>query len=248
VEVSLLAVPFNAIGKRIKFARESLDWKMAAAELAEKLGVSPQVLSSWETSRHNPKRDMLAKLSEVLKVSEGWLRTGTGEGPQPEITTVDDSKLLEGFTTTVALPRWIGVLAAGSFDDEATLERSGHEEVPGAFLVGGIRNINMHEVVRVAGNSMSPRIESGEGVVIYLDPTPRRNTIVLAQDPEGKTVLKVLRQNSDGTMFLNSINPNGASFENLTGWVYFGHAVTILGDDDREGANIEWRGGSPLKA
>ena len=45
------------------------------AELAEKLGVSARAVQNYEAGTRTPKRDMIAKIAEVLGVDEGALAT-----------------------------------------------------------------------------------------------------------------------------------------------------------------------------
>ena len=45
------------------------------AELAEKLGVSARAVQNYEAGTRTPKRDMIAKIAEVLGVNEGALAT-----------------------------------------------------------------------------------------------------------------------------------------------------------------------------
>ena len=45
------------------------------AELAEKLGVSARAVQNYEAGTRTPKRDMIAKIAEVLGVDESALAT-----------------------------------------------------------------------------------------------------------------------------------------------------------------------------
>ncbi|RFB01460.1 helix-turn-helix domain-containing protein [Parvularcula marina] len=64
----------NSIGGRIRAARKSLGLNQGG--LAARLGVSQPTVANWEADVHNPRQLMLAKLSEALEVSLGWLAGG----------------------------------------------------------------------------------------------------------------------------------------------------------------------------
>lgn len=71
-----------SIGQRIRAARKALN--LNQEELAQRLGVTQPTVANWEADVHNPRQFMLAKLSESLSVSLGWLaggETGAVTGP-----------------------------------------------------------------------------------------------------------------------------------------------------------------------
>jgi hypothetical protein len=159
--------------------------------------------------------------------------------------TVD---LGRGFVVTAAVRAWNGALAS-PLDAECYFEEAQERgEVPTAFLVGGYSKVELHDLIRVAGTSMAPRIESGEQVLIYRDATPRANTIVLAESPDHRMFLKVLRMSLQTEWYLESINPIVEPIKTLDGWVIHGYAVVVIGESGSRGRNIEWDAGRPLKA
>ncbi|MEL6378671.1 MAG: helix-turn-helix domain-containing protein [Pseudomonadota bacterium] len=64
----------ESIGDRIKHARKSAAFSQS--DLAERVGVSQPTVANWESGIHDPRRLMLAKLSETLKVPLTWLSEG----------------------------------------------------------------------------------------------------------------------------------------------------------------------------
>ena len=58
----------NTIGKRISEYRKKKNLKQD--ELAEKLGVSPQAVSKWETGKGLPDASIMKELCNILKMSE----------------------------------------------------------------------------------------------------------------------------------------------------------------------------------
>jgi len=71
----VLAKPYlSTIGDRIRHARK--DVGLNQADLANRLGVSQPTVANWESGVHDPRRLMLAKLSETLSVPLSWLSQG----------------------------------------------------------------------------------------------------------------------------------------------------------------------------
>lgn len=170
----------------------------------------------------------------------------TSEANVIELKDHQSRRIATGFAITIAVRSWRGVLAAGDDYEDCYLEEDGMSEIPTAFLVGGMQNAELHGVVRVAGNSMSPRIESGERVIVYLDPTPIPNAIMMVQSPDGKVMLKVVRNNGGMAWSFESIHRDGLKNDAPKGWSFKGVAVAVMGHPD-SGRNIEWTG-RPLRA
>lgn len=51
---------------------------MKAADLAERVGVTPPRVSEWERGQHVPNADAAAKIAQALDVDEAWIR-GTAQ-------------------------------------------------------------------------------------------------------------------------------------------------------------------------
>lgn len=63
-----------SIGDRIKNARKKAG--LSQTDLAERVGVTQPAVANWESGVHDPRRLMLAKIAETLKVSAEWLASG----------------------------------------------------------------------------------------------------------------------------------------------------------------------------
>ena len=62
---------------------------LSRQQIADKLGITYQSVSEWETKGNRPRPDRLQKLAQVLGVSEAWLATGEGTGQiQPVLAYV----------------------------------------------------------------------------------------------------------------------------------------------------------------
>lgn len=239
-----------------KKLRRARDWHRPPfnqEEFAKLIGIKRAALASYETGRNPIPDSVLISVASMCKIPLEWFLDGQDTMPpladqseQPNAKLLDDRALVEGFVTTAAIRSWKGALA-GFNGEECYFEEDGTFEVPVAFLVGGISKIELHDVVRVSGMSMAPRIVSGDRVIVYRDETLIRNSIVLATSPDDKVYLKVLRRAND-RWELASLG-KGDHFTDLSGWRIHGYAVTIIRTDDEEpGPNVEWRSGKPLRA
>lgn len=76
----------NEIGKQIKILRSQRGWSQA--QLADKLNVSKQSVSNWETGLKVPRMGALQKMSDLFRVSIG--RITDGEKMVPNISSTLD--------------------------------------------------------------------------------------------------------------------------------------------------------------
>lgn len=65
---------FNDFARNLKGLRKKRDWSQQ--ELADKVGVSKQSIFNYENGKKTPSRDTVAKLAQVLKVSQDFLLSG----------------------------------------------------------------------------------------------------------------------------------------------------------------------------
>ena len=63
-----------SIGDRIKTARKTAG--LSQTDLAARVGVSQPAIANWESGVHDPRRLMIAKIAEALRVSTDWLAGG----------------------------------------------------------------------------------------------------------------------------------------------------------------------------
>ncbi|MFT7147086.1 MAG: transcriptional regulator with XRE-family HTH domain, partial [Yoonia sp.] len=67
-------------GDRLAAAREAAG--LSQTSLADKLGVKPGTMESWENDAKEPRANRLQMISGILGVSMSWLLTGAGDGPE----------------------------------------------------------------------------------------------------------------------------------------------------------------------
>lgn len=150
----------STIGERLREARENR--AMDQATLAAKTGIVTRTLQRWEKGEQVPDGLYITKIAKVTSVQASWLLTGEGEMyPTPvrpdnvypltpagrrKVRLVDlplISAVPAGKVATMFHPDYV--------DDYVTVD---DVKDPGAFAL------------KVKGNSMSPRIEDGDIVII----------------------------------------------------------------------------------
>ncbi len=65
----------QSMGDRIRHSRKEAG--LNQSDLAARVGVSQPAVANWESGIHDPRRLMLAKIAEALKVSTDWLAGGS---------------------------------------------------------------------------------------------------------------------------------------------------------------------------
>lgn len=235
-------------GAKIKLARDYVRPSLSQEQLAALVDMSRATIAKWETDKIVPRKDQIKPLADKLGIDPFWFFDQDQEAlPEPVIEPVK-SPLTKGFAVKIAVRSWVGAMAGNPEDEIEFVPDDVNHEVPTAFLVGGIERAEHHDIVRVRGFSLAPRIHSGELVLFHRDDTPRRNTIVLAENENHQVYVKALRYDTgSGRYQLHSISSNGATFTDLTGWKIIGYAVVIMGGHESGERNIEWNDGAPLK-
>jgi len=211
--------------------------------MAAALGVSRSAYASYESGAARAP-DSVMKAARKEATAKG-VKLSSGD-----VTTASDHQLVEGMSVMVAIRSWRGALAGSDANDEEPFVQEEYPaEMPSAFLIGGVRSLDRHELLRVVGFSMAPRIMPGERVLVYIDSVPRVGAIVMAESPTRSVYLKVLRRKHE-RFWLESINPKGPQDIPLDGWKIHGYAIAIMGDpgSTESGRNIEWAFGQPLRA
>lgn len=195
----------STIGDRLREAREnkSLD----QATLADKVGVATRTLQRWEKGEQVPDGVSITRLARATTVQPSWLLTGEGEmyltpsrpdnvfplagSARRRVRLVDlplVSSVPAGKVATMFHPDYV--------DNYVTVD---DVKDPGAFAL------------RVKGNSMAPRIEDGD-IVIVSPQQEARNGDICAVRVDGEDTLKKVK--FEGTyVHLIPLNPE---FEPVT--------------------------------
>jgi len=175
----------TTIGERLRMARENKE--MDQASLAGKAGIVTRTLQRWEKGEQVPDGVAITRLARATSVHANWLLTGEGE-MYPVPSRPENVYTLPGSNRrrvkTVDLPL-ISAVPAGKVatlfhpdyvDDYVTVDDT---KDPQAFAL------------KVKGNSMSPRIEDGDVVIVSPQQEARSGDICVARVNGEDTLKKV---------------------------------------------------------
>jgi repressor LexA len=149
----------TTIGDRIRLAREHKE--LDQASLAAKIEVVTRTLQRWEKGEQIPDGVSITRIARATNVLANWLLTGEGEMYQttrpanilPLPSTVRPNSKLVSLPLISQVPGGrLGTIFHPDYaDDYVTID---DVKDPQAFAL------------RVKGNSMSPRIEDGDTVIV----------------------------------------------------------------------------------
>lgn len=177
----------ETVGERIHALRKGK--KLSQVTLAKKVGVSNAAISQWERSETEPKGDNLMSLAAALECSPSHLLYG--DAIDENITYV--GKVRPGLVPVVG----DAVLGVDGMIDMVE-DRGGwlkiYSDDPNAYGL------------RVRGDSMWPRIQSGEFVLIEPGTSVHSGDEVFVRTADGHNMIKVLNYTRDGGYQFTSIN------------------------------------------
>lgn len=151
----------STVGDRIRTARENKELDQGA--LAGKVDVAARTLQRWEKGEQVPDSNFLMRLARYTGVRPEWLLTGEGEmypsfPARGKIISLHRETILKK-VNLVEIPLLSSVPAG------RTAAMFHPEYVERYVTVDSIKDPNAFALV-VKGNSMSPRIEDGDIVVV----------------------------------------------------------------------------------
>lgn len=191
------------IGDRFKYFRESL--QINKAEMARRLTASPSLISDIEIGRKEPSKNLIISMMAIFGCNANWLLTGEGEM----------------FLDTVEAPKGIKVLiepqkgAIPYYDVDVMAhiaEALDVRENPAAYVSApGFEDC--FACFPVYGNSMAPKISSGDIVcvskILAVEHILWGEIYVIVTDV--MRVVKTLHPGkTDECLVLRSINPDFA--------------------------------------
>ncbi len=167
---------FNERLSRILSGKKNLE-KISQAEIARRLGVQRSSISDWKLGKTEPSIEMIHKLAVVLKVLPSEL-LGT---EQPEFTD---------------LSKWITLKVIGKVPAGVALEAI--EEYEGEIIVPPEDARPGYFALRVEGESMHPRVLSGDVVVVAPNLEPYNGQVVVTRvNGEGEVTLKEFQRDGE---------------------------------------------------
>lgn len=225
------------IKARLALALEESD--KTQADLARACGISTAGVSNWFKDDGKKYIDLkssnLENAAECLNVSERWL-TGKSNNRRPEVSNI---RLVRDFPDVTD----IQVMAYRDAEFAAGSGATDVDETPGeyvTFKASWIKRkgfmVESLRVIYVRGDSMSPRIQDGDAVLIRTDQTELMDDRIYAFNFSGLARLKRIIRRSNGNIVLKSDNdPDGDLREELTPETFdqlriIGKAVWVGGD------------------
>lgn len=151
--------------------------KISLPQLEQELGFGNATIVKWDKS--TPKADKLKKVADYFNVSMEYLMDGNIEKPKG-----------------VKIPV-LGDVAAG-IPIEAVEDILDYEEIDEDLASKG-----EFFGLRIKGNSMSPRIQSGDVVIVRVQPDAESGDIVIAKVNGDDACCKKLLKHADGITLLS---------------------------------------------
>lgn len=168
--------------------------QISDAEIARRLGVTPQAVSGWwrtgrisKTSLSGVARETGRSLEQLIEPETVGEPRPTGYGP-----VMRDVPIIGN---AIATPDFDGYFDDMSFP-------VGHGE---GYIPWPTRDPNAY-ALRVKGDSMQPRIRPGELVVVEPNVTPLAGQDVVVRTRDGRKMVKQLLIRRSGELTLGSIN------------------------------------------
>lgn len=189
----------TTVAGRLLWARERKQWSQS--DLARRMGVTPGAVSQIETETSKGfSAQNLAKAALALEVDPIWLAIGQGE---PGGAGIDRYAMI---------PRLDVEAAAGAGSDNGFTEVQGTVAFRREWLAErGLSPADLR-VISASGDSMSPRIENGDTVLIDVrDQGVVSGRIYLLDHPDGLRI-KRLRREIDGSLVIASDSADKARY------------------------------------
>lgn len=157
-------------------------------QLADILGVSRSTVAMWESGKSRPDLNMLRRLAAALHTTVS------------ELLGEEQTEMPRGVRIPVygSVAAGIPIEAVENYDSE---DPDDWEEIP-AQLARSAQYI----ALRLKGDSMEPRMRSGDVVIVRLQDTIESDDIAIVRVNGDEATCKIIRITENG-LFLISLNP-----------------------------------------
>ena len=175
----------TTIGERLREARENKE--MDQATLSGKIGVVTRTLQRWEKGEQIPDGITITRIAKATNVQPTWLLTGEGEmyTPPPH---PDNLYMLPGARRRRMQLTELPLISSVPAGKVATIFHPDY--VDNFVTVDDIKDPGAF-ALKVKGNSMSPRIEDGDIVIVSPQSEARSGDICVVRVNEEDTLKKV---------------------------------------------------------
>lgn len=176
----------TSIGERLRSAREGKG--LDQGTLADKIGIVARTLQRWEKGEQVPDGVSITRIAKATGVVPTWLLTGEGEMYPPPPSRPENIYPLQAASRKrsrlVELPM-VSAVPAGKV---ATIFHPDH--VDDYVTVDDVKDPQAF-ALKVKGNSMSPRIEDGDIVIVSPAEEPRSGDVCVVRVNGEDTLKKV---------------------------------------------------------
>lgn len=183
------------INDRISARRRALSLSQVA--LAKKIGVTGVAVGKWESGLNQPKGRYLNDLAAALGVTVDWLLTGDGEVPgqpapeaMPGYHNVEPAVIPQGSRVPV-----ISYIQAGHWREmcEQATAFDGNVE----YVTAGVELGPCGFGLWVRGDSMAPKFEEGDLIIVDPDIAPKAGDFVVASNGKEEATFKKYRSRGE---------------------------------------------------
>ncbi|MBI5770812.1 MAG: helix-turn-helix domain-containing protein [Verrucomicrobia bacterium] len=186
--------PLENFAFRLCRAAEEID--LTQAEIASRLGVSPQRVGNWFQGRNFPRQRESLTLAKLLKVEPEWLLQGSGEKSSPAVGDAPGEYGDE--VRTVPLISWAHAGAAANYE---AMPKHWHGRVSTMS-----RDKRAFALV-IEGDSMEPKFLPGDRVVCEPSNPPRNGHPVVVKYVDDAVQIRLYHKLPNGKIRLAPINP-----------------------------------------
>lgn len=202
--------------------------------LAQRVGVSPQVLNNWLNDVNQPRNpEVWQKMINELEKFRSQMGIKDAKSNYDQI--LGSPKIPVGFPTVRM--RYAGEVPTGDWGDplesEEFMEMDAQYEHPKRFCA------------RVVGDSCYPALQPGDITIWHYDLSPPFQVIVLAQrrGDHGCTVKQLVYDPKEGRPRLKPVNPDHVEPGDGDGWGAIARLIAVLRSDDAPKRTWFWEAG-----
>jgi repressor LexA len=189
----------QTLATRIRESRLAKSWEQS--RLAAKLDIATRTLQRWEKGEQVPDSNYLIRIARATGVSSHWLLTGEGAMfsavvRDPNVYALPTGRLRKVRLVSLPLLASVPGGAPGLIFHPDYVERY--------ITVDDVRDPQAF-ALEVKGNSMAPRIEDGDIIVVSPKVETRNGDICVVRVNDEDTVKRVKVE--DHTVYLIPLNP-----------------------------------------
>lgn len=175
----------TTLGDRVREARTNRD--LDQSSLADKIGVATRTVQRWEKGDQVPDGTAIMKIARATTVQASWLLTGEGEMYPPP------ARPQNVYPLTSALKRKVHLvdLPLVSAVPAGKVSTMFHPDYVDTYVTVDDVKDPQAFALKVRGNSMSPRIEDGDIVIVSPQQEVRNGDICVIRVNGEDTLKKV---------------------------------------------------------